>query len=400
MINLEYKIGDLFEFIRNGANIKQGIPGGYPITRIETISEGVVNREKMGYAGIEDITPYKNYILANEDILISHINSEKHLGKSALYLKKENEQIIHGMNLLGLRARKEILLPKFAIYLFQTINFKKSLNKIIKKSVNQASFAVNDLKKIKVSVPNIQEQERIVNVLEKCQNLIRNRQSQIVALDELINSYFYETLKGDLKSLILEDLIVTTQNGMSRRGDDENGQIVLKLKNIKNNEVNFDTINRIYLTERETNTYEINEQDLLVVRVNGNPKYVGRSAVFKGYGEPLYFNDHIIRVVVANVNAEYLSYLLNSNLGISEIQKNIKTSAGQYTISRDGLNKIKLRLPHGNVQSEFKRKKDIIDLKKAKLKDSLEELDILYNSLFQKAFKGELFQTRYNEYIS
>ncbi|EFI71926.1 putative type I restriction enzyme EcoKI specificity protein, partial [Segatella baroniae B14] len=48
-------MNECFSVIRNGANIKQGqIEGGIPITRIETISEEIVDRAKMGYAGIID----------------------------------------------------------------------------------------------------------------------------------------------------------------------------------------------------------------------------------------------------------------------------------------------------------------------------------------------------------
>ncbi|PQD94386.1 hypothetical protein CYL18_14315 [Pradoshia eiseniae] len=248
------------------------------------------------------------------------------------------------------------------------------------------------LENLNVPLLSIEKQKSIYSLLNRINKLILLRQSQISALDELINAYFYDTLKTELKSLALNDLIISTQNGMSRRGNDEEGQPVLKLKNVRNNIVNFNTINRIDLTERELSTYQLDNNDLLVVRVNGNPRYVGRSAVFKGYREPVYFNDHIIRVKVANVNVAYLSYLLNSNLGISEIQKNIKTSAGQYTISRDGLNKIKLMLPNEIVQNEFITKKDIVDSKKAKLKHSLESLETLYNALLQKAFKGVLYQ--------
>jgi hypothetical protein len=44
------KIADAFSLIRNGANIKQGLDdSGYPITRIETISNRTVDRDKMGY---------------------------------------------------------------------------------------------------------------------------------------------------------------------------------------------------------------------------------------------------------------------------------------------------------------------------------------------------------------
>jgi len=75
------KLGEVFSLIRNGINIKQGIAnGGYPITRIETISNGEIDRDKMGYAGITNLSKYSSYILKTGDILMSHINSVQYLG--------------------------------------------------------------------------------------------------------------------------------------------------------------------------------------------------------------------------------------------------------------------------------------------------------------------------------
>ena len=74
------RLGDVFVLIRNGASIKQAEgAGGIPITRIETISNREVDRNKFGYAGIQDIQKYSDYILQNGDILMSHINSKKHI---------------------------------------------------------------------------------------------------------------------------------------------------------------------------------------------------------------------------------------------------------------------------------------------------------------------------------
>ena len=89
------RLGDVFTSISNGASIKQGdaVGAGLPITRIETIASRVVDREKMGYAGIQDQAKYVNNILNTGDILMSHINSVKHLGKTALYKKSNNEII-------------------------------------------------------------------------------------------------------------------------------------------------------------------------------------------------------------------------------------------------------------------------------------------------------------------
>ena len=145
---MEKKLEDICVFIRNGANIKNDKQKkGIPITRIETISDGKVNEEKMGYADIND-DKYKEYYLVKDDILMSHINSLKHLGKVAIF--NGTNKIIHGMNLLNIRFSNEVY-PPYYYYYFKTINFKNKLKKISKQSVNQSSFSVNDLKKITVN---------------------------------------------------------------------------------------------------------------------------------------------------------------------------------------------------------------------------------------------------------
>ena len=50
-------IDECFSLIQTGANIKQGdVDGGFPITRIETITNDKFSRDRMGYAGITDIS--------------------------------------------------------------------------------------------------------------------------------------------------------------------------------------------------------------------------------------------------------------------------------------------------------------------------------------------------------
>ena len=185
------KIKDVFLLIRNGASIKQ-INGakGFPITRIETIANKTVDKSKFGYADIYDLEKYKDYILRDEDILMSHINSEKHLGKSALYRKCPSENIIHGMNLLVLRANKQIIEPKYARYYFNTSFFSRQLMRITKKSVNQASFTVSALKNLFIPCPKIEEQRYVVSILDKIYDLINYHQEQLNKLDLLVKSRF------------------------------------------------------------------------------------------------------------------------------------------------------------------------------------------------------------------
>jgi len=163
----EYKnLGDCFISINNGANIRQ-VKGakGIPVTRIETLSNDKFNREKMGYADILDASPYSSYILNDGDILMSHINSMKFLGRAVQYSKKENETIIHGMNLLRLVPTKDVL-SSFLVYQFYTAFFRNQIVSISHQSVNQASFNTTNLKNLKLKVPPLSEQQRIVDYLD------------------------------------------------------------------------------------------------------------------------------------------------------------------------------------------------------------------------------------------
>ncbi|WP_299996540.1 restriction endonuclease subunit S, partial [uncultured Clostridium sp.] len=197
---MEYKLEDICEFIRNGANIKQNDNIiGYPITRIETIASSYIDLNRVGYAGIIELGKYEEYLLNDGDILMSHINSEKHLGKTALY-EKCNEKIIHGMNLLCLRPKKNIVEPRYLNYYFNNLIFKRQLPKIIKKSVNQASFSVTDLKNIKVILPNKDMQLKVIKKLDKAQDLIDKRKEQIKELDELVKSQFIEMFGDPIKN--------------------------------------------------------------------------------------------------------------------------------------------------------------------------------------------------------
>lgn len=187
------KLEDAFLLIRNGVSIKQyDNASGIPITRIETISNRVVDRNKCGYADVFDIEKYQDYVLQDGDILMSHINSVQHLGKTALYNKIDGEVLIHGMNLLVLRPKREILEPNYAYIALNSLKFLRQLPRITKKSVNQASFSVNDLKQTDIDVPSISKQKEIAHTVMQIDRMIANRQQALSVVDELVKSRFVE----------------------------------------------------------------------------------------------------------------------------------------------------------------------------------------------------------------
>ena len=131
MIFTDIKLGDCLSMIENGVTIKQKEgASGYPITRIETLSNDRFNRDRLGYADIENIEAYTDHILDNEDLIMSHINSRPFLGRTVIYLKRGDEKIIHGMNVLRIKTNRELLNPFYAYFYFKTPHFRKAIDKI------------------------------------------------------------------------------------------------------------------------------------------------------------------------------------------------------------------------------------------------------------------------------
>ena len=190
------KLGDCFSYIKNGANIKQTKDiDGFPITRIETLAGGIFNRDRMGYAGIYDLSKYSAYVLESRDLLMSHINSKTYIGRTVEYKRNNDETIIHGMNLLRLKAIHDIIDSTFFVYYTKSGDFKSKIARIRKDAVNQSSFAISDLKRLNIPLPPLSLQQLFAQRIEQIEREKSEVQKSIQDLETLLASrmqYWFE----------------------------------------------------------------------------------------------------------------------------------------------------------------------------------------------------------------
>ena len=352
-------------FIRNGANIKNSKEqSGVPITRIETISDGTIDKEKMGYADIFD-DRYKEYYLQKDDILMSHINSMKHLGKFAYC--NINMDVIHGMNLLNIRANSSKIYPKYLYYYFKSNDFKIKLNKISKQSVNQSSFAVNDLKKIKIKIMDKITQKEIVYKLDKIVDIISLRKNQIKLFENIIKSQFVE---------MFGDPILNNKNWKISKWNE-----VLTIKNGKSQKK----------VEQENGQYPIYGSGGIMSYANDyicneNSVIIGRKGNIN--------NPILVRTKFWNVDTafglepckekmivEYLYYFCY----FYNFEKHNKAVTIPSLTKTDLLN-IYIPIPPIDLQNQFAEIVKQIDKQKFEIENSLKEMQELYESLMEKYF--------------
>jgi len=359
---MEKTINECFFQIQNGANIKQGdVEGGFPITRIETTANDKFNRDRMGYAGITDISKYEAYVLEDGDLLMSHINSVQYLGRTVLYIKQPDEIIIHGMNLLRLKARRNIINPAYARYCFYGHTFRCQIGNITKKSVNQASFAVKDLKQIKIEVPSLDVQNKVVVILDRVQKLIDMRNNELASLDDLIKARFVEMFgdavdnpmgweKRQLQEIVTDDC--TISYGIVQTGDDqEEGVPVFRPVDIVNRVPKLDELKKT--TEEISNKYKRTvlkgREMLITVRANIADTYI-IGEEFKGCNVgrgivPIRTKEDIMVL-------EFLKYLMDSK----HLNDKIKSKAKGITLiqlNMEDLREVELIVPPLEQQKVF-----------------------------------------------
>lgn len=386
------RLGDCFCVIRNGASIKQmDDSGGLPITRIETISNREVDRSKLGYAGIKDAQKYQDYLLQDCDILMSHINSTKHLGKVAIYRKKENEQIIHGMNLLMLRANQSVICPQYAFYYFDSDDFKRQILRITKNSVNQASFTVTTLKELKIPLPTLGEQRKIAAVLDKISDLVAKRRRQLDKLDELVKSRFVEMFgdpvineKNWPKYKISDFATVKIGPfGSMLHADDyvRGGHPMVNPSHISDGVIIPDfSLSLNVQKQEELVAYQLLPGDVII----GRRGEIGRCAVVKKSGMFCGTGCMFVRIF-KDCRPDYLQRVI-SYPTFSSILEDKAVGVTMKNLNAGMVEDSNVYLPPLSMQDKFASFRAQVDTLKLRIGSSVDKLDTLKKSLMQEYF--------------
>jgi type I restriction enzyme S subunit len=192
------RLKDVLQLLRNGLTAEQNKEGkGYPVTRIETISEEKIDYSKLGYVPQLSEKDLNEYKLMEGDILFSHINSLKHIGKTAIY--EGTEFLLHGMNLLLLRPTKNKIHSKYLLYLLRLFRKRKIFWAMSKRAVNQASINQTELGRIKIVLPSLSEQQKIAEILSTVDKKLEIERNEKAKLERIKQGMMDLLLTGKVR---------------------------------------------------------------------------------------------------------------------------------------------------------------------------------------------------------
>jgi type I restriction enzyme S subunit len=119
----------------------------------------------------------------------------------------------------------------------------------------------------------------------------------------------------------------------------------------------------------------------------------GKGAIMKGLRNELGFGTtefHVIRPIEGISSSEWIFHLTHSSFFRNEAELNMTGSAGQKRVPKDFFSKFKVVCPPYSKQKVFAERINVIEQQKQQAQASLQKAEDLFNSLLQRAFKGEL----------
>jgi type I restriction enzyme, S subunit len=253
------------------------------------------------------------------------------------------------------------------------------------------------VEKVKIPLPPLETQERIVTLLDKALELIDKRKEQITLMDQLIQSLFYDMFGDPVSNPMgwetgcIKDLAVKTQYGSGKKAHESEGNFpILRMNNITySGAMDFSSLKYIDLDANEQKKYLVHKGEILFNRTNSK-ELVGKTAMFD-QEIPMAYAGYLVKLIV-NEKAvpQYVSAYLNSKHGKAVLLNMAKSIVGMANINAEELKKIKINIPPIELQSSFAERVNEIKMQKEAMTVSLKELENNFNSLMQRAFKGEL----------
>ena len=167
---------------------------GIPVIRNYNLVNGNIDTSNLSYVSEEEyLVRTKRVEPAANDILFSR---EAPIGNVGIV--PENFRCCQGQRVVLLRAKKDCINPRYLLHVLQSDFVKSQIKNVEKIGSTVSNFNISDLKKLKLYVPEISKQEKIVEKLDVFHNYFlrpdKSLQREIIMREKQFDYYMDKLL--------------------------------------------------------------------------------------------------------------------------------------------------------------------------------------------------------------
>ena len=283
--------------------------------------------------------------------------------------------------------------PDYIYYLLHALDWNKRANKAVKgRTVNKKIIS-----QTQVNIPDYQTQLRIVKIMDSTRKRVKIQKDILSKLDTLIKARFVEMFGDPLRNdktwpiSKLKRLTTKVGSGATPKGGKQSykkeGITLVRSMNVHDGEFVYKDLAYIDTAQaHDLDNVELQPKDVFI---NITGASVARSCVIPDNILPGRVNQHvaIIRCKENLLNYIFLNRLfLNSSFKQKLLAMGQAGGATRQALTQEQLKKLNLILPPIELQNEFASFVQQVDKSKVAIQKSLDETQILYDSLMQKYF--------------
>jgi len=271
----------------------------------------------------------------------------------------------------------------------------------VKKGATVHSVQSGFIENLMVPMHPPEVQRRIVDLLARAEGIVRLRREAQQKAAELIPAIFIDMF-GDPTTnprgwplSPMSELVSEFRYGTSQKSG-PTGVPVLRIPNVIGGAIDLSEVKLVMLPQPEHQRLRLVDGDLLFVRTNGNPGFVGRCSVYEsraltaaGFdGADCVYASYLIRARLTGmrVNPGYLQAYLSSRRGRQLLRERAKTSAGQFNINIDGLGCLPVPVPPERLQHAFLQRIHSLESILRQQADASKKAAAIFNALLSQAF--------------
>ncbi|MEU7615190.1 restriction endonuclease subunit S [Micromonospora rifamycinica] len=285
-------------------------------------------------------------------------------------------------------------------YLARLLKASSSLILSWVRATTADNLPVEKLKDMRILLPSIEEQRRIAEVLDRADRLHAKRREALAHLDELGQSIFVDMFGNPavnpkswpvapLATLFDRPPIYGT---MIPASSTIGGWLCLRVANIQEWALDLSDRKYVDLEDRALERHVVRNGDVLLARAIASQEHLGKAIVARPGSDRWAFDSHLMRLSfdARRADPEYIRALFMSPGGRSLFLRVTRRSSVQYNINTKEISALRLPVPPLVRQKEFAHRIHAIDDIRTAHRTHLAELDALFGSLQDRAFRGLL----------
>lgn len=315
----------------------------------------------------------------------------------------------------------EALVPREGVsseYLYYLLVFLRPLLERLGAGTTFTSITRRDIRDIRFSIPEPPEQNIIAGALIQVDEALAAGESKLRAAGRqktaLMQQLFTLGMPGHHKSFKgvrvfrqefeipdewefapLGKSVVSVEYGTNAPSNDEkHGLPVIAIPEVIAARFRLGECPFAEVSEQEAKALRLENGDVLLVRTNGNPDYIGKSTVIgaEAVEQHIIFASYLIRVRTAPsaLSGKYLNYFLASPLGRRQCLAMANTSAGNHNLGSRSIKQFWLPRPSPEEQMEIVQ---LVDASEDAIETAATEvtmLNRLKRSLLQNLLTGKV----------